>query len=226
MDSNHTEPTEEVATIENLPSRLSDGGTFLVASPGDSLQHAVCLQIMCRFGRDGDVALVVTTTESATETIDVYDRVCRETDRPSLRLVDTASEQQSVSAPYSETPVVFTPSADDVERLVLALSDLTDHRRRTTQHILVRSLSPFLDAMSADRVSDVLDRITGIRSERGLCLLGVDYTGHDEQTMNRLAEHVDGVLWVTLRSSDEIELEFRPIRTSDGSPNGGDPTDE
>ena len=47
----------------------------------------------------------------------------------------------------------------------------------------------------------------------GLCLVGLDYTTHDEETMTALADHVDGVLWVTHPSPDRLEFEYQPTRS-------------
>lgn len=56
----------------------------------------------------------------------------------------------------------------------------------------------------------MLERITGVRSETGLCLLGLDYTAHDEETMAAITDIVDGVLWVTEPSPNRLEFEYQP----------------
>lgn len=211
--------------VDPLPERLNGGSTVLVASPGVPSQFAVGLRILHTEGAAADTALVVTTTESADRTIAVYDGLDGESDRPSLGLVDTTSEQQSVSAIYGETPVVFTPSPGDLERLVLALSDLTatPNPAGAARHLVIRSLTPIIAASSTTRVRTVLQRITGLRSESGLCLIGIDYTAHDEETMTAVADLVDGVLWVTQSASDRLTFEFRSSgrRRSRSVPGGG-----
>lgn len=115
----------EAPRIGGLPDGPSSGSTVLVASTGDPSRDALGLRILRRYGTATDTAFVVTTTESADRTIETYADLEAGTDRPSLGIVDTTSEQQSVSALYGETPVVFTPSPGDLERLVLALSELS-----------------------------------------------------------------------------------------------------
>lgn len=200
--------------IDDIPAGLSPGSTVLVASAGDPTRIAVGLQLLCQFGQPDDVAFVVTTTESADRTLETYDRCCSEVDQPALRLVDTNSTRHSVSAIYDETPVVFTPSPGDLERLLLGLSELFETHPHASErrHLLVRSLTPILDSSSTERVSAVLERITGLRSETGLSLLGLDYTAHGKETMAALAERVDGVLWVTCTSGDRLEIEYQPSR--------------
>lgn len=199
------------------PDRLSTAlegvraETILVAGTVEPSRHDIGLRLLCQYGHGDDAALVVTTARSADETLDRYREVCPGPDRPSLRLVDTASEQQSVTDRYGDTPVVFTPSAGDLERLVIALSDLTGPTNGT-RHLLVRSLTPLLREAPATRVCRVLERITGLRTETGRCLLGLDYTAHDRETMAALSAQVDGVLWVTQSSSGELAFEFHRSR--------------
>lgn len=212
MDRNANSTVErEALQVDPLPDSLSGGSTVLVATTGDPSQYAVCLRILCAQGTEEDTAFVVTTTESADRTIAVYDRLGGETRRPSISIVDTVSEQQSVSALYGETHVVFTPSPGDLERLVMAISELSDSSAPSTgaHHLVIRSLTPILKASSATRVSTVLERITGLRSESGLCLLGIDYTAHDEETMAAIADLVDGVLWVTQPSPDRLAFDYQ-----------------
>lgn len=212
MDENSDSAVDvDALRTDPLPEDLGGGSTVLVASAGDPSRYAVSLRILCAQGSAEDTALVVTTTESADRTIAVYDSLDAETGRPSLGIVDTTSEQQSISALYGETPVVFTPSPGDLERLVLALSELSgDTATGGTRHLVIRSLTPILAASSVTRVSTVLERIIGLRSETGLCLVGLDYTAHDAETMTALAGIVDGVLRVAQPSLNRLAFDYRP----------------
>lgn len=215
MDGNSDSTVEiEALQVDPFPESLSGGSTVLVASAGDPSRYAVSLRILCSHGTAGDTALVVTTTESADQTIAVYDGLEVATGRPSIGIVDTVSEQQSVSALYGETHVVFTPTPGDLERLILALSDLSDSTAPTSRsrHFVIRSLTPILAASSPARVRTVLERITGLCSETGLALIGIDYTDHDEETMSAIADLVDGVLWVTQPSPDRLAFDYQPRR--------------
>lgn len=198
--------------VDDLPGRLSGGSTVLVASTTDPSQYAVGLHLLSQYGASTDTAVTVTTTESVDRTVETYDRLGSDDDRPPLGIVDTTSEQQSVSALYDETPVVFTPAPGDVERLVVALSELTEQTAPASgeRHLVVRSLTPILDAAPTPLVCRVLERITGLRSDGGLCLLGLDRSAHDGETMAAVAEQVDGVLRVTQAGPDRLEFAQRP----------------
>lgn len=207
-------PDEPTGGAADRLSTVLEGvrsGTILVAGTVEPSRHDLGLRLLCQYGHADDAALVVTTAESADETLDRYREVCPGPDRPSLRLVDTASEEQSVTDRYGDTPVVFTPSAGDLERLVIALSDLTGPANGT-RHLLVRSLTPLLREAPTARVCRVLERVTGLRTGTGRCLLGLDYTAHDRETMAALSASVDGVLWVMRSSSRDLAFEFHRSR--------------
>lgn len=198
----------------SFPGGLSVESTVLIASAGDPAENPLSFHLLREFGNANDTALVVTTTESADETIERYESIHPEVDRPSLGLVDTFSEHQSVTAMYGETPVVFTPSSGDLERMVVALSDLSGNAPPLSgaRHLVIRSLTLILQAASTARVCTDLERITGLRSDDGLGVLGIDYTAHDEETMAAVAAQVDGVLWVTRDETDRLEFDYRPTR--------------
>lgn len=224
MDHGTTRIDEsERLNADDFPDALTAGADVLVATAGQTTRTAVGLQALCQFGRTEDVAVVVTTTDSADRTVERFETLCRDRDRPALELVDTTADQQ-VSAMYDETPVVRTPSPGDLERLVLAVSELADDRPPTNanRHLLFQSLTPVLEAAPTDRVCTILDRITGLRSDAGLCLLEIDYTAHDEETMSALVDQFDGVLWVGRSESDGITLDYHPTRNRSGAAIGQD----
>jgi hypothetical protein len=205
---------EELVRSRAIPDLLGEGATILLASSGDPVREEIGLKLLRNFGDSEDVALVVETTEGSDQAVETYQGLESATDGPALRLVDTVSEQQSIAAVYDETPVIFTPAQGDLERLVMALSELTapDPPTDGARHLLVRSLTPILEESSNSRVQSVLERITGLRSEDGLCILALDYTSHDEATLQGLSGLVDGILWVTQSASGEVDFEYRPAR--------------
>lgn len=199
-----------------FPDGLEPDSTVLLAGTVEPETHAVGLRALCRYGHAADTALVVTATESADRTATTYDRLSDPSADPSIGLVDTTSEGQSVAALYEERPVVFVPAPGDLERLVIALSDLTGVRSAPagSRHLLVRSLTPLLEGASVEAVAAVLERVAGLRTGTGLTLLGLDYTTHGRETMAALTDRVDGVVWATETADGTLEFEFSP--TGDG----------
>lgn len=204
--------TRREIRLDGRPERLTTGATVLVAGADDPSTDAVTLQLLSEFGQSTDTAAVVTTTESVEQTTETYDTLIPDTNQPSLSVVDMISKRQSMSVMYGDRPAVFTASPGDIERLVVALSDLSVETPPGTgdHHLSVRSLTPILETTSTELVSRTLERIIDFRSETGLCLLGIKYTAHDDETIERMADHVDGILWVQFSGPNELELEFRP----------------
>lgn len=209
------EPTQGSSPIEHdsFPGDIAPGSTVLVAGSVDPAVKAVGLNALARSGGGDDIALVVTTTDSADETASTYDTICQSSAAPSLRLVDTTSEGQSVSALYEKYPVVFVPSPGDLERLVIGLSDLTAMPGPSTgaRHLVIRSLSPIMENASVEDVCAVLERISGLRTGTGYTFFGLDYTAHDEETIRAITDHVDVILWVTEHSDGALDFEVRPV---------------
>jgi hypothetical protein len=197
-----------------IPDPVATGATILVTGMNDPVESDVCLHILSRLSRATDFALVVTTTESVEETAEAYHGLDSEADQPSLGVVDTASKGQSMAIPYGDTPVVYTPSPGDIERLIVALSQLSETPAPSSgnRHLVVRSLTPVLKATDTSLVCTALERIAGLPSDAGLCLLGIDFTAHDDETRAALTRHVDGILWVTENTDGELEFEYRPTK--------------
>ncbi|WP_336000359.1 DUF7504 family protein [Halorientalis halophila] len=207
------------APIE-FPESVATGTTVLLCG-FDPTEYALGLRALAQFGGPEDDAVVVTTTRGAEPTIERYDSLAPADSTPSLRVVDMVSEGQSISATYGEVPTVFTPSQGDTERLVLALSELTGRKVIDGErHLVVRSLSPMLSAASTARVTDVLDRISGLRTADGLAVFALDYTAHDEDTVSTVAETADRVCWVTKRADGRFETDLRSTRAAVGRPVG------
>ncbi|AGB17088.1 hypothetical protein Halru_2506 [Halovivax ruber XH-70] len=219
MNESLTTPTDaDSVSIPPFPDAVTGGSTVLVAGTMDPSTYSLGLRTLCQYGRPDDAALAVTSTESAEQTTTSYDSIC-DGDGPSLGLVDTQSERQYLSSLYGPTPTVFTPSTADLERVVIALSELTQTAIPSTdsRHLVVRSVTPFLEHAATDRVCNVLQRIEGVRTGDGIGYVGIQYTEHDEETVASLAKLVDGILWVTHGSADELVFEYQSARRFSGS---------
>lgn len=199
--------------MDTFPEDLSRGASVLVACAGDPARYAVDLQVLWEYGDGADTAFVVTTTRSVDTTLETYGRLGPAAKRPALRLVDTTARHPSVSELYGDASTIAIPSPGDLERMVIALSDLSESAAPGgARHLVIRSLTPILEETPVERVGTVLERVTGLRADGGLCLLGIDYTAHDGGTIDGLAERLDGILWVTETGSDRLEFQYRPTQ--------------
>lgn len=202
-----SDPVAEDLAAVTFPGDLPAGTTLLVAGAFPPPEQLLGLRALCRYGGAGDVAHVVTTTADAGTTRRQY--AALPGNGPALGVVDTQSERQYMPSVYTAEPTVLTPSPGDLERLVMALSDLAGGGAPPggTRHLLVRSLTPMLDRAPAERVGRTLERIAGFRGEDGHGFVGVDYTAHDEATLGTLERAVDGVLWVEGSPADGLRVE-------------------
>lgn len=217
-ERSETSPLKHKWEVESFPDEVSAGSTVLIASADDPTRYALDLHALCEFGGADDTALIVTTTEGVIETLERYEELCPESNRPSLGFVDTTGTKPSAPALYRDASTVFIPSPGDLERLVIGLSDVSENTppADAARHLIIRSLTPILDVTPTDHVCTVLDRVIGLRSKAGLCVLGIDFTAHDEETMRAVAEQVDGILWVSEPSAETLDLEYElmPSRRS------------
>lgn len=197
-----------------LPATLADGATVLLVGPFDPSEQALGLRLLAQYGTSNDTALVVTTHESGGATVDTWEQVSKRGVRPAIGIVDTTSEKQSIAATYEEVPTFFIPSSGDLERIVMALSELTEAmpRMRGSRHLVFRSLTPILQEAPTDRVCRVLERVSGLRTGSGLGLFCIDTSAHDRATLSAVAEKVDGVVWVYRTEDGHFETEFNPHR--------------
>lgn len=210
----YAEPGRAPNPSITLPTTLAEGATILLVGPFDPSEHALGLGLLAQYGTSNDSALVVTTRESAEATVEAWEQVSTRGVRPSIGVVDTTSEKQSIAATYEEVPTFFTPSSGDLERIVMALSELTEAMPRTrgSRHLVFRSLTPILQEAPTDRVCRVLERVGGLRTSSGLGLFGIDISAHDRATLGAIADTVDGVVWVDRTEDGRFETEFNPRR--------------
>lgn len=193
-----------------LPNGLSGDSTILIATNGDPSKFTVCLYVLGQLAGQEDTATVVTTTESADQIVSFYDDLEPRLNSPSIDIIDTISKQQSLSARYSETRVVFIPAPSDVARLLMGFSELAHNSGSTegAHHLVVRSLTPIIEVSSVAQVTSFIEQMAQYRSESGVSLLGIDYTAHDEETTEAISKLADGVLWVSQSSPDEFAFEY------------------
>lgn len=197
----------------SVPDSLATPGTYLVMGSIDPAASGLSLRLLGRYSEPDDGALVVSTTESGAETVERLDSWRADGQNHRLGSIDTVSRHQYISALYEEIPTVYLPSAQDLERIVMALAELTEVvRPRGSRHLVVRSLTPALSTTNVDDVGRFLERVLGLRTGSGLAFVGLDLSAHDDAVVETLLRHVDGVLWATADADGSIELTARSTR--------------
>lgn len=204
------DPTEPDLSI---PDSIAAPATYLVTGTLDPAEHGLCLQILGRYAEPNDGALVVSTTESRTATIEQARSLCPKRPDNQFGVIDAVSRKQYISALYEAVPSVYTTTPRDLERIVLALSELTTVvRTGGSRHLVVRSLTPSLSDTNTDDVCRFLERISGVRTGSGFTFVGLDLSAHDDAVVRELLQRVDGVLWADERTDRSITVTVRSTR--------------
>ncbi|UPV73900.1 hypothetical protein M0R89_15320 [Halorussus limi] len=200
--------------LSDVADAVSAPTTMLIAGTVDPTEYALGLRLLAHAGSADDTAIIVTTTEGREQVIAHTRDGVVEDEVPSVAVVDTVSEDQYLTAPYADIPTVYMPSAGDLERVVIGLSDLTGTvvPSTGTRHFVIRSLTPLIEGATTERVCRLLERVKGLRVGDGLGIFGIDFTAHDEETMNELTAVVDRLLWVSEDSDGGLQFELRTTR--------------
>ncbi|WP_435175067.1 DUF7504 family protein [Halorussus sp. AFM4] len=203
--ADHEDRLGEVADAISAPT------TVLIAGTVDPTEYALGLRLLSHARSPDDTAIVVTTTESRDAVVAGATDTRTASGEPSLAVVDTSSKEQYLTAPYEDVPTVYMPTADDLERVAIGLSDLsgTVVPSTGTRHFVVRSLTPMIDGATTERVCRLLERTTGVRVGDGLGIFGVDFTAHDDRTLAELTAVVDRLLWVSADTDGQLQFELR-----------------
>jgi hypothetical protein len=206
-----SKPTRHrIDSVDTLLDELDDSYRLLIADSRDPAESAVALRLLAQVGRRTDEAVIVTPTRSGATTRDFYRTITEPGRRPILRVVDALSSDQSVAALYTDAPTVYVPSPAGIERLIVAISELTTDYPPAdgNRHLVVRSLTPILETVPAETIARVIDCIVDTSCPTGLSVFGCQYTAHSDAALDRLTAHVDGILWVERSTSGDVTLEL------------------
>lgn len=206
-----TEPSGRDLTA---PGSIAASATYLVAGTLDPAAHGLPLRLLGRYAEPDDGALVVSTTESASATVERARSLRSGLPDGQLGVIDAVSREQYISALYEAVPSIYTTTPRDLERIVVALSELTTVIRTTgSRHLVVRSLTPSFSETNADDVYRFVERVTGLRTGSGFTFLGLDLSAHDDAVVRELLQRVDGVLWADVRTDESMTVDVRSNRT-------------
>lgn len=212
--TSHRHPSPKTITLDSLPTDIPDGSAILVAKPASLLEHSLPLQITNRYAKPGDRRVVLTTTVDAERTIEQHLALSRGSPDERVGVVDVSGEDHP-SAPFQKNPTVSLPDPSELTRIVMALWELgsTLSKRGSATHVVVRSLTPMLEAERLARVARVVEQLVERqRSVGGVAVFGIEYTSHDDRTMVELSEIVDGVVWVEETSDGQLRFDLQRSR--------------
>ncbi|NUB93530.1 hypothetical protein HT576_21300 [Haloterrigena sp. SYSU A121-1] len=199
--------------FEGIPDAIPDDSTICIAKPAPLTEYAIPLRITDRYTADNDCRVIVTSLVSAEETIQqqqslTHSAVSR------IGVVDTRADGYLESL-YQENPTISLPQPGELSQLAIAARDL--HEALSTScskpHVILRSLTPILDAEPLERVTNVLERLIRQQSSSSsLTVFSIDYTEHDEATMAALEALADGIVWVEQTGERPLRFDYRRVR--------------
>lgn len=193
---------------------LRAGQTLLVAESGDLRRHALDLRLLAERSDPDEAAAFVATETGSDAMLSAYEAFETDGAADVLGVADAVSHDQDLPPSYRKTPVSHVPGPQDVARLSVALADLSrsaepDDRRR---HLVVQSLTPLLDASAPEVACRFVRRITRDSTlVDGFSILRIDFTAHDEQTVKRVRELADFVLWVEESADGTLDAEVEQV---------------
>lgn len=195
--------------VDTLPEILARDDVTLVAGTDKTALNRITYQLLTRYSDVADGAVLVTTNQDASTTIDEYTSI-EDSEKPDIAVIDTTSTEQNVPTTYSEIPTVFTPAPGDLERTGMALADLPSKLggEQRPIHLLVHSLSDIIHEMGIEKALKLFHQAASSEgSISGRTLLSVEYTTHDREALDALDSFADGVVWVE-RNGAELELTY------------------
>ncbi len=195
---------------------LVAGRTLVIAESGDLERYNLDLRLARRRSTPGESAVLVTTETDAEWMVRRYRSVTDGEPADSLGVVDTVSGDQNLPATYAETPTAYVPGPHEIERLSMALGDVTLPRSREVRrrHLVFQSLTPLLESVDSGVVTRFVRRTTEeSRTIDGFSIFRIDFTAHDDATMARVRELADLLLWVEESASGRLDFELEHVRS-------------
>lgn len=211
VDAHRRRAIDREDRLSDVGDALSAPTTLLVAGTVDPTEYVLSLRLLSHVRERDDTAIVVTTTEGRDAVVaNTVDTQTAGGDS-AIAVVDTNSKEQYLTATYEDVPTVYMPSADDLERVAIGLSDLTGTvvPATGTRHFVIRSLTPMIDGATTKRVCRLLERTKGLRAGDGLGVFGIDFTAHDDRTITELTATVDRLLWISEDTDGQLQFELR-----------------
>ncbi len=181
-------------------TELNPGTNLLISGPPMAGKDDVAFEILATGSRADEGVIIVSTKDSARETLSQYEQIVGDTDDLPIGIVDCVTQQQGADTEET-TRVKFASSPVDMTGIGIRLSELLEefYTQRGIQNnrVLLHSISTLLMYSDLKTVFRFLHVFTGrVTSADALGLYTIDPTTHDEQAMNTLKQLFDGVLRV------------------------------
>jgi KaiC/GvpD/RAD55 family RecA-like ATPase len=182
-----------------LEASVDPGTNLLVTGPPLTGKRALAFDVLGTGSREGEGAVVVTTQDDATRTLEAYEeRVPPGTAAGELAVIDAVSRHQGTDE-LDDDRIGYVSSPVDLTGLGIELSEVLQafyaDRGIERNRVLFHSLSTLLMYSELRTVFRFLHVTTGrIQSVDGLGLFCIDSTAHEDRTTSTLKQLFDGVV--------------------------------
>ena len=219
MNTPNTDPPpvdERSIELQTLPESVPPGAAILLAKPAPFDEFELPLRVVAQYTDSDECLIAATTSLTADEIIRQYTDN-RSTGFGRFGVIDATAKHYQ-SAPYQEHPTISIQYPGELVQLTLAFWELHTAFSKSClrTHFVIQSLTPLLLEDDLDRVVNVLqNRIERQRENSSLTVCSIQYTQHDDATMNALMQIFDGVLWVEESADGQLGFDYERARGRD-----------
>jgi hypothetical protein len=196
--------------LESPSASIENGRIIIVAAPDSAVAGDISLQIGIG-SAEHPVCLVA--TEVAPEKLESY-IADRAPTRPALGFVDATPHRATPAMKESIQAIEDIPSAHDLLQLTTAVGDVRAGISPDDQqaNIIIPVFDSLLGGSPTDRVVRVLSHVADSTDSEGQVVIGLNYTGGSNETLQTLKNHSDVIVWAESDGDGTVRLDVESLR--------------
>lgn len=198
------------AVLESPGVSIENGRIVIVAAPDSAVAGDISLQIGIG---DAERPVCLVATEVAPEKLESYVAE-RAPTRPALGFVDATSHRPTPEIKEEVQALEDIPGAHDLLQLTTAVSDVQDALAPDGRqaNIVIPVFDSLLGGSPTERVVRVLSHIADSTDSDGQVVIGLNYTGGSNETLQTLKEHSDIIVWAERDADGTVRLDVESLR--------------
>lgn len=201
----------ELVSSDSPLGDLPRDATLVIAGPPMTGKYALMLSILAHYTED---TIVISTKNGASRVIDDFEDVAGGPGRGRIGVVDCVPTADGLAAPETEL-VKHAGSPENLTRIGVKFTELFEVFYReesgTDVGVGVHSISQLLMHSGLKNVYQFLQVLTGqVRSADWLCVAVME-TNTDEEELQTLYHHFDGIVETRENAAGERELRVRGL---------------
>ena len=196
--------------VESLSASVENGRIVIVAAPDSALAADISLQVGIG-SAEHPVCLVATEVSPGKLEPYVTDRVST---CPALGFVDATPHRPTPEIKETVQAIEDIPGAHDLLQLTTAVGDVRAALAPDDQqaNIVIPLFDSLLGGSPTERVVRVLSHIADSTNGGGQVVIGLNYTGGSNETLQTLKEHSDIIMWAERDADRTVRLDTKSLR--------------